>query len=146
MSQKPKLLIGVQLHDAATDLILHIRAVDVAKAEAKDPLNCAAARALKRQLKASEACVMRARTYVNVGTKRDPTWLRFLTPESLSREIVAIDRGGKFMPDSYKLKAPTRSQKLGQHRSGSGSGSSRKRRKHLDEPLHRHVTANIREV
>jgi hypothetical protein len=50
-----------------------------------------------------------ARTYLKIGNK----WLRCITPESLRSEIVAFDRGGKFEPGEFELKAIPDSMRLG---------------------------------
>lgn len=138
----PKILSDVVIQDGSNDICLKIEAGDIRRANAMDPMSCAAARALKRQYKVAEVCVMRSRTYVNYGSKSDPLWCRYITPESLSREIVAIDRGGHFEPGDYTIKAPCESQKLGLVRAGKGS----KRRKQRQVRAFRHVTAKIREV
>lgn len=138
----PRKLQGQRIIDSECDVILIIEPSDVRRATSLDPLNCAAARALKRQLGVAEVCIMRARSYINYGSKDEPVWTRYLTSEPLAREIVALDRGGHFEPGTYVIKAPTASQRLGTHRNGKNKNG--RRTKNRAEPPHRHVTANVR--
>lgn len=138
----PAILKSGAIEDGEIDITLSIEAGDIRRAEAGNPMNCAAARAIKRQYRVAEAVVMRSRTYINHGSKSQPAWRRYLTPESLSREIVAIDRGGHFEPGDYRITAPSQSQKLGAWRSGQ---SKNKRASRKTTRPYRHVTASIRE-
>jgi hypothetical protein len=58
---------------------------------------------------------------------------RYILPASTQKEIIAFDRGGKFMPGTYTLQAPSPYQRLGvKHtnradRNHAGDGSRGKR-------------------
>ncbi len=125
---------GLPLVDASDDLDIEIRAGDVSSATQKDPANCAAANAAKRVLQ-TEVEVHLSRIYI----KDKKRWIRFITPEHISREIVSFDRGAVFEPGEYTFKAPSGSQRLGSYRHRGGKPSrTGKRQKNR-------VTMNIRE-
>ena len=67
-------------------------------------------------------------------------WIRFLTPQSIGREITSFDRSNIFEPGEYTLKAPNPGNRLDAYhgRGGIGTGKGKKRTR-------RHVTANIRQ-
>lgn len=126
--------------DAKRPLQLAINQDDIRKAKPLDPENCAAACAIKRQGFA-QAVVMRSTTYVNHGTVENPKWLRYATPTSLAREIVALDRGGRVEPGDYLIKPFTHTRRLGEKH-----WSSRTKETGQKKPVYRHVTAKIREA
>lgn len=104
---------GLPVKDATRSVILHITDSDVRKGRKKNPKECAAAQACKRQLGATEAQVHKTRTYVRFNGH----WQRYQTPGSLQAEIVAFDRGGSFEPGEHiLLKMPP--SKLGKRKSG----------------------------
>ena len=101
-----------------------------------------------RQLGASEARVHTGRTYVKINEE----WMRYNTPVSLQKEIVAFDRGGSFEPGEYELRPlpVTQIKRLGQrqgskttaadsrqYRAGRKLGYAPKRRKV-------HITTGVR--
>lgn len=135
----PKILRGQRIIDSLSDLKFEITPSDIKKAKAKDPLGCAAALALRRECHTTAVCVMRARTYI----KRQNYWVRYITPVSLAREVIVIDRNGQFEPGNFKIKAPSLSQKLGQDRRQRVESGRHLRSKRTD-PFH--YTAKIREV
>jgi hypothetical protein len=109
---------GIEVVDADRPLVLHIRTPDAKTGKPKDPENCAAAKAACRIPGVILAKVYRTRTYLLQGTPGDKTgksrrWRRYLTPDSLRGEIIALDRGGSFEPDDYELPAPPKSMRLG---------------------------------
>lgn len=128
-------LEGVPVIDATTPLLLEIKKPDITGSTKASPGNCAAARALKRTM-GTEARVFLTRTYVKIGKK----WQRFITPHSISREIVAFDRGAHFEPGEYTLRAPGPGQQLGHYRA-NGPG-----KKNGTSTRPRHVTANVRKM
>ncbi len=130
-----RLLEGLPVVDATNPLTLHITPADVKGAKKKDPAHCAAAKAGQRELR-RDVRVFLSRTYV----KEKDHWTRYLTPESISREIVSFDRGSDFDPGDYKLLIPTVSQQLGQARGVSTHPEPRTKLK-----PGRHVTGLIRE-
>lgn len=137
----PKVIRGSNVQDAEDALTLNIGPGDIKGAISLDPHNCAAAKAAKRQLKVVDVCVMRSKTYINYGSRKDPNWVRYSTPASLSREIIAIDRGGRFEPGTYRLPPVCPSARLGSARAITRNRSERKGERH-----NIHITAKIREV
>lgn len=129
---------GLPLIDATSDMEICVTKSDVSKSRKNDPLNCAAANAIKRIMH-TDAEVHISRTYVKDGDKR---YIRFLTPSSISREITSFDRSSIFEPGTYNLKAPNASARLDyyKHRSPEKETRTSKKRK-----LPYHITANIRE-
>src|ERR1700735_2318280 len=103
---------GLPVVDATKKVQLHITPRDIQLGDVKDPTRCAAARACKRQMGATNAQVRIAVTYVQMGNK----FVRYTTPGSLRAEIIAFDRGGSFVPGSYTLMPVRPSQKLGHGR------------------------------
>jgi len=133
---------GKRVVDATVPLPVHVTMADVRKGNTKDPGGCAAAQALMRECGFSQARVHLGRVYV----EKPDRWVRFMTPESLSREIVAYDRKGKaFEPGEYRLRPPPPTAKLGARYRAPGTHGKRtgKRRVHIARV--RHVTENVRQ-
>ena len=78
------------------------------------------------------------RTYVKVGK----VWARFITPESISREITAFDRGAQFEPGEYKLNPPPKTMRLDYKKKPTGPKKTRNGKS--TKP--RHVTASVRQM
>lgn len=95
-----KTIAGKKVVNGTRKVKLHISAADT-KAKKGDPQNCAAARAILRQV---PNCVA---ARVHVGRvyllKKDGLWHRYKTPDALRTEVVAFDRGGRFVPGDYEL-------------------------------------------
>lgn len=127
---------GLPLVDAAEDLDICVTKQDVSTARKKDSTGCAAANALKRVLK-TEAEVHLSRTYIKDA--KNKVWVRFKTPESVSREITSFDRAAIFEPGDYTLKAPSAKEKLGIYKGRSTPKTGAKRR------AVSHQTINVRE-
>lgn len=134
-NQKVSMYKGLPLIDATSDLEIEIKKGDISTARKKDPANCAAANAAKRILK-TEVEVHISRIYV----KKNKKWVRYKTPERISREITSFDRGSIFEPGDYTFKAPNPSCRLGVRQSSSDSKSLSTARK-----IPRRATMNIRE-
>jgi len=128
---------GLPLVDASKDLEICVTKNDVSTARKNDPSKCAAANAIRREMK-TEVEVHISRTYVKDNKKK--VWVRFLTPNSVGREITSFDRAAIFEPGTYNLKAPSPGQRLGIHR-----GKSTNTGKGLKRSVKQHITANIRE-
>lgn len=90
---------GLRVVDTKGKRRLIISHSDIRGASIKDPENCAAAVALRREPGVQEARVYLSRTYLKEGDK----YIRYLTPRSLRDEVVAFDRGGKFEPGAHVL-------------------------------------------
>ena len=130
---------GVKVVDARKKVHIRITADDVIKGNSKDPGACAAALACMRDLHVTQARVHVARTYV----KMNGHWLRFSTPESLKSEVVAFDRGGKFMPGDYALTPMSPAGRLGAVRAKpSKNTGTHPQRKPARKVIHR--TAGVR--
>lgn len=125
--------------DASKSFQFTITQADINKAKPMDPYECAAACALKRQGFA-EAIVMRATTYINHGTRRNPNWVRYATPQSLQREIIALDRGGSMEPGDFTMQAFSPARRL-----GAQKWRLQGKRKGNTKPRYHHITPNIRE-
>lgn len=130
-----RLFEGLPVVDAAENVALVITKDDVNNSKQKDPGNCAAAMAGRREFK-TDVRVFLTRTFV-----KDPQhkrWIRFATPDAITREIVAFDRGAAFDPGEYELKAPTAAMRRGYKQTGGkATGNGKKMRK-------RHITGNVR--
>ena len=127
---------GKKVINAKAKLAVHITQRDITQAKAKDPGGCAAARAIVREGLCKQARVHLDRTYLEI----EEAWVRYRTPSSLRNEIIAIDRGGAFMPGEHELKVLSKSARaaLGK-RQGSTTGDRRSERpkKKIARPNHR---------
>jgi hypothetical protein len=103
---------GMKVVDAKRKFSVVIRRGDVASADKKAPATCAAAKALSRLPKVSEARVHLSRTYLQIGNR----WVRYRTPLALRAEIIAFDRGGTFDAGVYKLETIHDDARLGKRR------------------------------
>ena len=135
--KKTRTMEGLPVKDAMNPLMIHIKTCDITGSSKADASNCAAARALKREL-GSEARVYLTRTYVKVGK----VWARFITPESISREITAFDRGAQFESGEYVLNPPSPTMRLDYKKKPTGPKKSTNGKK----TSARHVTASVRKM
>lgn len=110
--------------DAKKPLSIKVTADDIKRADTKEPGNCAMARACKRDLHVEEARVHLTRVYIKpYGAKQ---WTRYATPPDLRAEIIAFDRGGKFLPGEFKLKHIKPSDRLGARKDKRKRGNTGK--------------------
>jgi hypothetical protein len=100
---------GSSVEDATQDMMLKVTNSDIKGATKKAPSKCAIARACKRQENV-EAIIHITRVYLRNGGKN---WVRYILPKALRGEIIAFDRGGKFLPGEFVLMAPKNQEKLG---------------------------------
>ena len=135
MSKRSRLIDGLPVVDATKDVFITVNTADVNGSKKLNPEQCTAARAGKRLL-GTEVKVYLTRTYI----KRKDHWVRFITPQSVSREITSFDRGSNFSLGDYVLKAPSERSRLGAHRGHSYEGDRKHRR---NAPQHR--TADVRD-
>jgi len=124
---------GLPVKDATRNLEIEIERIDVAGSRKKDPHNCAAARAIKREYQCKDVAVFSSKTYVKEGDH----YIRYITPESMTREIVSFDRGSDFEPGSYKLRKPAPTERLGSQRTPSHNKKPSGKKKI-------HLTTNVR--
>lgn len=124
---------GLPVIDADEDIILNVTKRDVLNSKKKDPNNCAAAKAGKREFR-KDVKVFLSRMYI----KENKHWVRYLTPTNAAREITSFDRGSQFEPGEYIFKAASPRQRLGTYRGTShmSTGTGKKRKIH--------ITANVR--
>ncbi len=134
--RKPTTFEGLPLVDAAEDVALVINKHDVTTSKKKDPASCAAALAGRREFK-TDVRVYMSRMYVKDAKKK--RWIRFITPMSITKEIISFDRGASFEPGEYTMKAPVMSQSLGYKAGGHSTetGKGKKRAK-------AHISAHVR--
>jgi hypothetical protein len=130
---------GLPVVDADQRMTLHIMPNDIEKANKKNPALCAAARAAQREL-GTDVRVFLTRTYVKHAKK----WVRFLTPQSVGREIVSFDRGATFEPGEYTFTPAPPAARLGVVRSPTPKNRQREGTTARTAKA-RHVTGNIRE-
>lgn len=137
MSKTNFTIDGRPVRDAKRDLTLEILVRDITGAKPKDVTACAAARAAKRICHALEVRVYMSVTYI---LQQNKVWERFMTPPSLAREIVVIDRsGGHFSPGEYLMKAPYPTRQLGRHKPTGPKATQGKKHRF------RHMTENVRQ-
>lgn len=134
--KRVRMFEGLPVVDGTKDIDISITPADVRNSKKKNPGECAAAVAGKRELH-REVKVYMSRIYVKDTKKK--RWERYVTPGNMSTEIVSFDRGSEFTPGEYAFKAPTTGQRLGADRRNRDKNrkSGNKRRKY-------HITANVR--
>lgn len=126
------------LRDATNDMIIHVTPKDVKTSEKKSNVGCAAAVAICREQKVTEARVYLSRTYI----RRPGYWDRYVTPAALRTELVVFDRTGNFDPGEYRLTAPRDTQKLGYRPSRTNPVKKGKQRARAPQ----HVVAGVRDL
>ena len=131
--RRRRLFEGRKVVDANKDIVVHVEKADIDGSKLKSPSNCAAARAGKRAWH-KDVRVFIARAYVRTGNH----WTRYLTPATLSRELVSFDRGSAFVPGDYLFKAPCETARLGSDRGLSTRSKTRKK------GTPKHFTENVR--
>ena len=120
-----KSIDGKPVFDAKSRLVIEINRGDIVGGKSKDPSSCAAARACLRQVpKCTSVRVYKSRTFLRLGDK----WFRYHTPSGMRLEIVAFDRGAKFLPGVYVLSPLQPSHRADGNRKG-GPGATRNKNK-----------------
>jgi hypothetical protein len=95
-----KTIDGRPVHNAAMPVRLNVTAADIKDGAPLNPYACAIALAAVRQVKgATAAKVHLSCCYIMVNGE----WRRYRMQEHTTREVVAYDRGGKFIPGEYDL-------------------------------------------
>ncbi len=128
-------LEGLPVYDATEPLGFTVKTRDITKRGIQSPDSCAMALACKREHHSKDVRIHMKYSYV---LEKDH-WTRYRTPASVSREIVAFDRGGSFDPGEYMLLVPYKSNRIGLPRK-----LSKRSRKRLAYTRYIHVTANVR--
>ena len=124
--------------DANKGLTIEVTKRDVNSAQVRNHSTCAMAVACKREMQAEGMIVSTNIAYVI----KNNTATRYRVPESVSREVVAFDRGAEFSTGTYHLRVPV--DKLGAHKNGAGSHAKTPTKKKAI--VHRHKTDDIRAV
>jgi len=128
---------GRPVSNAAVAIRLNVTADDIKKGVPKNPYACAIARAAVREIKGCSAAKVHT-SCIFLMIKRE--WFRYRTPEYATREIVAFDRGGRFIPGEYDLLPVPTGALIKRIR---GEAPTRKRSSTKRRP--RHVTLDVRE-
>jgi len=124
--------------DADEDVNIEVTKHDSQSKAVKNHEQCAMAVACKRAMHLDGVVISRKIAYLVKGKEA----VRFIVPQSVSREVVAFDRGATFEPGTYRLVKPGHGSELGYAgghvRDNEGKANGKKKK----GP--RHVTANIR--
>lgn len=126
---------GLPVVDAKKSMTLHITKEQIKRANVKKPESCAIAQTCLAKKGVKEARIHLSRAYIRTN---DTNWQRFIVPAACRSEIVAFDRGGKFSPGDYTLKAPPPSYKLGADKRKRPTGPKKTKRKKY------HVITDVR--
>ena len=110
MSKKLIEMDGLPVLDAKKPLRLEVMREDIRSANKKAPNSCAVAKACTRAMGVKGVKVHLSRLYINTD---DKSWTRYLVSGAMRSEIIAYDRGGKFMPGVYNLMVPSKCKRLG---------------------------------
>jgi hypothetical protein len=127
---------GLTVRNAVSPLRIMVTKQDIEKGAPKNPDACAIAIAVMRQVPGvSAAKVHKSCLFANVKGK----WRRWAVAEYATREIIAFDRGGRFVPGEYDfMPIPVPLTKVRRHRSSTVRLESYKRRPS-------HITQDVRE-
>lgn len=123
--------------DAAKSVEIKVSAADCKAAKRRDAVHCAMANACKRH-GYDGAIISSSKGYLVTGKLAR----RYVVPESLSREIVVNDRSKAFAPGIYRLRAPSKSGRLG----ARGYAQAPTRTKNGGQKQRSHFTAGIRSL
>ena len=115
---------GLPVRNGAKKYILHINEADIRLGKGLDPGGCAAARAAIREGYCDFARIHVSVTYMR--KKEWKYWVRLETPESLQRELIALDRNGEFVEGEHILRPVRQSHREREGmRQGSSTGANR---------------------
>lgn len=127
---------GLVLLDAAKPLEIEVKTCDIKNSKSCHPRDCAIARALVRE-GFVEAFVFRSTVWVADGKGH---LVRYGLPASLQKEVVAFDRGAKFMPGDYYLSASPNRARNKKQRAGKSpqkDAKAKARRRIKKKIIHR---------
>lgn len=128
---------GLPVIDAKRPITITVNANDIARADKKEPADCAVARACRRELHAKEVRVHLGRVYVRTTPDK---WTRYMTPKSMRAEIISFDRGGTFEPGEFHLSPPSPTKRASGKRQGTAKGQNKRGKKYAP----RHTITNVR--
>jgi hypothetical protein len=133
---------GLEIVDAKTSRAIEIVQKDIDQGRRQDPEHCVFANACRRK-GIKEAYFFRDRAYLREGKKL----VKYIIPMRIQKEIVAFDRGGTVIPNSFHLAAPSPSQRRGSvkkyNKKYSGKKKTKGKRKYSN-PKRAHRTQAIR--
>jgi hypothetical protein len=124
-------------------MAVEVTEADISEGGRKDPGGCAAARAILREHPDIRAVRVHAKmTYIEHAHH----WERLQTPASLRTELVAFDRGGRFLPGCHQLR-PLSPAELSRYDKGKAGGGKNLKKKPAAKKMPRvyHITAGIRD-
>lgn len=124
-----------KVKDATKDIEIEVTVADTQSKAVRNHKECAMAQACYRTHIAEAAIIARKVVYLIKGDVAT----RYITPESVTREIVSFDRNAGFSPGVYHLRRPSESIKLGSLRPPHQKLNKRKNSSKL-----LHKTINIR--
>lgn len=128
---------GFPVVDATKKLKIKITNRDISKAHSKDASACAAAKAVKRQCRVTDARVHIARTYLKINDK----YVRYYTSPALRTEIIAFDKGGRFASGEYLLASIRPSHRQGVKQGNSAKKKTNKPTRKRSKP---HIVSDVR--
>lgn len=123
--------------NATKPVVVEVRPRDCAEGKKFQTSECALAKATKRQFKADGVAIRMTDSFIVKGD----TAIRFLTPETVKREIVSFDRHKDFAAGSYRLCA---TPPIWGRRNRSPNASTSGGRKPINKVVHH--TARVRTV
>lgn len=111
--------------DATEPVRVTVTPKDISAAVKKKHNACVLAKACQRDLGATAAMISATRAFLVYGDRA----VRYCLAEDTAREIIAFDRGGKFMPGTYTFQKPAGASRLGQKRGYGPMGKGIHKRK-----------------
>lgn len=123
--------------DATRSTMIEVTKAATKSKAVRNHQECALAVACKQKMKLDNVIISRSMAYLVKGK----TATRYQLPETVSREVVAFDRGGAFAAGEYELKQPEAPNRLGSSRHLVGG---EKHTRDGSRGKAHHLTANIR--
>jgi hypothetical protein len=127
--------------DATDSVQIHVTQADQKEAKPQDPYDCAMARACVREFKADGVAIGISFSYILKGD----TLYRYVTPHTVSREIISFDRHQDFSTGSYRLSKVPPGSRLGKTFK-RGTGPRKTKRKDNGVKIPAHFTSRVREL
>ncbi len=127
--------------DAKRAMKLHVGERELNAANRKTPNSCALAHACMAKEGVKEVRIHLSRAYVRLN---DINWTRYFVSDNLRNEIIAFDRGGRFMPGEYVLQKISPSQRLTGKAAGSKKNKTNKNRDYSRKRVTRKPTQDVR--
>ena len=118
--------------DANQPLRITVTSDDVKRAKAKQEDSCAIAKACERIPRVDGAIVKTTTAYVITGDLA----IRYLLPETVTREIVSFDRHHDFRPGEYQLSAMNKAHRIDNKRGGGNHTKPRGILRHTKPAIH----------